>query len=450
MSGPKVVRIVTRSELISICEGRLARLRAALNDWIRVGRRNETVTDEEVTSAEAKLDRLRRLLAADRFKQVQEEAAAEEAFLRQDQQDRLQRAADAAAAERTSMRRRRESAVALLSALKRSSRQVNPGLLDDLEKASAGEPDPTVISRALAELAPEHSQSDDARRALAQRHKAGDDRRDIAEWVASQPRPESDPIMLQIEGRLAEMASFAGPGAAAEYEARFERARDETNTGRRNLLLDSLMADLSAAAAVARKRQQDVQELDLALAELATLDAVVHRGLDARRRAIRELGSGAEPILGDVRAAIDARRKAYAAEARRNAILKSLAGLGYEVREGLSTAWVQQGRVVLRNSARPLYGVELAGDPSTSRLQMRAVAFSSGSAGPDPARDKDAETLWCGDVSALQAQLAASGSNLVIERALSVGATPLKRVADDLIGTVTAQDAPVLREQKLS
>lgn len=450
MSGPKVVRIVTRSELVSICEGRLARLRAALKNWIRVGRRNETVTDEEVASAEARLDRLRRLLAADRFKQVQEEAAAEEAFLRQDQQDRLQRAADAAAAERTSMRRRREAAVALLSALKRLPRQVNSRLLDDLEKASAGEADPTVISRALAELAPEPSQSDGARHALAQRHKAGEDRRDIAEWVASQPRPEGDPIMLQIEGRLAEVASFAGPVAAAEFDARFERARDESNTGRRNLLLDSLVADLAAAAAVARKVQRDVQELDLALAELATLDEVTHRGFDARRRAIPESGAGAEPILGDVRAAIDTRRKADAAEARRNAILKSLAGLGYEVREGLSTAWVQQGRVVLRNSARPLYGVELSGDPSTSRLQMRAVAFGNGSAGPDPALDKDAETLWCGDVSALQAQLAASGSNLVVERAMSVGATPLKRMAEDIVGTVTAQEAPVLRERTVS
>ncbi|YCI88526.1 hypothetical protein M1D99_12320 [Pseudomonas sp. R3-41] len=39
-----------------------------------------------------------------------------------------------------------------------------------------------------------------------------------------------------------------------------------------------------------------------------------------------------------------------AALARREAVLDGLASLGYEVREGMATAWVETGKVVLRKS----------------------------------------------------------------------------------------------------
>lgn len=41
MSGPKVVRIVTREEHEAICRGMLARIDAALEQWAETGRRND-------------------------------------------------------------------------------------------------------------------------------------------------------------------------------------------------------------------------------------------------------------------------------------------------------------------------------------------------------------------------------------------------------------------------
>ena len=61
--------------------------------------------------------------------------------------------------------------------------------------------------------------------------------------------------------------------------------------------------------------------------------------------------------------------------ARRRAILQGLSSLGYEVTEGMATAWVEQGRVVLRKAASPDYGVELGGGIQSDRLQVRAVAY---------------------------------------------------------------------------
>jgi hypothetical protein len=100
------------------------------------------------------------------------------------------------------------------------------------------------------------------------------------------------------------------------------------------------------------------------------------------------------------------------------------------------------------SASRPSYGVEVSA--AGERMQMRPVAFQAGGVGPDPSRDVDAETIWCGDVSALQARLGDAGGGLVIERALPVGATPLKRIAVEVHPDPgAAVTAPVQRERTL-
>ena len=123
--------------------------------------------------------------------------------------------------------------------------------------------------------------------------------------------------------------------------------------------------------------------------------------------------------------------------------------LGYEVAEGMSTTWVSEGRLALRSATRPDYGVEVSGGES-GRMQMRAVAFEAGGVGPDPSRDRDAETIWCGDVTGLEERLAKIGGGLVIERALPVGATPLKRIAIDTpLGAAHAASVPAMKQRTL-
>jgi hypothetical protein len=114
----------------------------------------------------------------------------------------------------------------------------------------------------------------------------------------------------------------------------------------------------------------------------------------------------------------------------------------------MSTTFVKDGRLVLRSAARPDYGVEISAAAGSERMQMRAVALEVAGRGPDPGRDLDAETIWCGDVSKLQEKLATTGRGLRIEKALPIGATPLKRVAVTGTRTVDAE-APVLRERSL-
>src|SRR6478752_7576001 len=105
MSGPKVVRIVTREEILATCYGQLARLDAALDEWIRVGQRNECVDDSEVSAAKARREKLADLIGKDAFLAFQKEAPLEIAFLASDLQVRLAKAAEVVAAARASARR---------------------------------------------------------------------------------------------------------------------------------------------------------------------------------------------------------------------------------------------------------------------------------------------------------------------------------------------------------
>ena len=80
---------------------------------------------------------------------------------------------------------------------------------------------------------------------------------------------------------------------------------------------------------------------------------------------------------------------------------------------------------------------------------MRPVAFTAPGAPADTARDRDAETIWCGQVSELSKALTASGSGMEIVRALPIGATPLKRVSSPDHGAAEEAEAMVTMARSL-
>ena len=80
---------------------------------------------------------------------------------------------------------------------------------------------------------------------------------------------------------------------------------------------------------------------------------------------------------------------------------------------------------------------------------MRAVAFGTGGLGPDPGRDRDAETIWCGDVTRLRERLAESGGEFAIEKARRIGEVPLKRIALEGTQAGAAREAPAPRSRTL-
>ena len=115
MSGPKVVRIVTREEAIATCERDLQRLDKALARWENQASRLAQLSDAERAAAHARRASLHALLEQERWLDVQLQVKIESESQR-DLAEREERAIRQAAETRQQHRRLQENASALLQA----------------------------------------------------------------------------------------------------------------------------------------------------------------------------------------------------------------------------------------------------------------------------------------------------------------------------------------------
>lgn len=433
MSGPKVVRIVTREEIVAICEGHLRRLDQVIAAWIVEGRRAGMLSDEEIAGTRARREALAALIATDAFSDLQKAVPDEIAFLKADLVRRQQAAVDLAQQAAKRRRQGQHSTATLLSTLEEKGIEIPAELRGQLERLRSGEPIDNadgLLAQGFSLLMQDTGRTlSDAQRALANRLMPATTSADFQSWKATQLAASRDPAIDRLDRHIAEARVFLDTPEVARFSSRLNTIEDEPNAARRNLLADSLILDLSNAIATARERRAAVTALEEITAEIqayntadaaAFIDRARHCDTATPPNVIAELTEAGQDLVAQA-------RQQQAAEARRHAILSGLVRLGYEVHEGMTTAWAKDGRVVVKKPSVPGYGVEIGGQAQAGRLQVRAVSLV---ANRDVARDKDVETLWCGEFGRLQALLAQHGDDLLIERAMGVGEVPLKVVAD--------------------
>lgn len=428
MSGPKVVRIVTREEVLELCQGQLARVDAALSEWVRIGQRNDCLDEEAHKTAQQRRDALAALIASDRFMDFQKQAPIEEAFLRNDIQSRLAIVAAQQSMARAKGRRNEEAGKSLVRRLQTLDIEVGQTLVDDLMRG-----DTEALSKGFALLGQQKAKGTSA---LAERLR--DERvQTFAAWLAAQPPAPADAAIERLAGRIDELAPLVSADETMTWRTRLAEA-EGVEPARRHLLLDGLEVATGRALTEARARHALLIDVQLLAAETKAAGIAASAGKAIGGMAVEELKS----LQKQLTAALDAHRVSQAIAARRVAVLEGLTSLGYEVTEGMSTSFAENGQLVVRSAARPDYGVEVSAVGSGDRMQMRPVAFESEGEGPDPRQDRDAETIWCGDVTTLQARLAKLGGELTIERALAIGQTPLKRIASSSRKASRATAAP--------
>jgi hypothetical protein len=425
------MRIVTRDEIIAICKGHLAALNKAIHVWTEFCQLNGVATEDEIAATRARQAALAKLLAEDRFMELQKAVPDEIAFLKSDQQRRFERAAVKKASAVTNRRRTEAAAAGVLTALDQKGRSVPTELRGSLEQIAAGRnADTSAISRAFALLGDEKPAGvSEHQQKLASAHKENNDRLSFNEWLA-QSSAESDDEFARLDMRLAELTLVLGDKAVTDFQERLRFLCLEKPSRSRSLLIDSLELDLAQAVTNARKRKELEQRLTLLamrLSEAGSPEAeecsrTIVAQLEAPSDALLELEQKGEDILAQA-------VRAIAARARRQAVLKGLAELGYQVSEGMETAWVQDGHITLKRTLKSGYGVEITGNVDSGRVQMRTVAFRKPESSADKSSDRAAEAAFCNDVSKLQEEFAAEGNQIVIERAAEIGATPLKTVS---------------------
>lgn len=422
MSGPKVVRIVTRDEMLARCQTQLAGVEQALATWIEGCSRHQCASDSDIAATSARMDRLRDLVKRDQFTAFAEQATAEVDYLRDDQRRRMTLVAERAAAQRGIEGRQRQAARSLIETL-RSKGVAIPLPLEKALTVAKGSVDAAALQAGFSLLYAQHGSRSDERSSLARKLQGGDQVESFDSWIKRIPAPDDDKRVTQINSCIAELIALDNASAAAEAERLLEAAME---SGSVDLMLDSLLLGTVERLKAARARSLAHQEFLVVDAELRSAGL---QGQVSDEKGASATAQELKTLIEEMRTALAAHQAADAAGARRRAVLEGLASLGYEVTEGLETAGVDQGKVVLRSAMRPLYGVEVAGNLSFERAQIRAVAFVDSGASADPANDRDAETIWCGEVAKLQEHFVKGGGKILIEKAHDVGATPLKRIS---------------------
>ncbi|MGF6758088.1 hypothetical protein [Paraburkholderia sp. GAS42] len=434
MSGPKVVRIVTREEILAICQGHLRRLDRAIAHWTSEGRRVRELADEEVTATLRRRDALAGLIARDAFMELQKGVPDEIAFLTNDLARRERAAIEKAAITLKRERQGRENASTLLKALEARGASVPFTLKEQLQSVATGgevKNIESILAQGFNLLVPSGPTGlSAAQEELATQLKESNAEQGFDAWKARQRVPSPLDLLLdRVDVQIAEAQTVLGGERTADYMKRLRSIESGANEARQSLLLDSLILDLSSDVKTVRSQgavRAQLAELSLELLGVDSAATAIMQDAIAACDATTPADQLAA-LAEECRALVSAEAQRKAAQSRRDVILQGLAKLGYEVHEGMTTAWAKDGRVVLRKPSLPGYGVEVGGQAETSRLQVRAVALSENR---DVNRDKDVETIWCGEFSRLQQLVAENGNNLVIERALGVGQIPLKVVED--------------------
>ena len=380
MSGPKVVRIVTREEVLAICNGLLAQLDAALGRWGRDVALIGGLPASEIERFRARRDRIRALLEADRLLEIQKAVPSEIGYLATDLEDRRDRATSERARRRAGEHRVRATAKSLLGALSHRRGTLGP-LIEKLRALSRGEGmegAAPALHEAFGLLSDSGGDGglSEVQRQLAAALRDGDRTITISEWIAARTNADRDRDD-RIAEQITRFETEFGEAAGAAFQIRWDEISTERDPSRRRMMTDTLSLDIARA-------EREGREMEARRTELANLDAdlAAHAGEDteaARAAIARGLAS---ERTAEMDAAIDLGRRALedahlalSSEAQRRALTTQLGKFGYEVREGMETALVENGRIVVRTPHSEDYGIEVMS--AKSRFQLRAVRLAA-------------------------------------------------------------------------
>jgi hypothetical protein len=434
MSGPKVVRIVTREEVQALCLERIAVFDHVATELERFARRNNVWTSDLEEAVATKRRALQDLFDRHRWANVQKRATMEAEFLlRETERLKAHLVAEAEVA-RTERRRLADAARSIANALESAGHDVSAELRDVASRAlAAGDAElagmKSVLNAALLELVPAAPSVgvSAAQKDLAARLGGGEQALTYADWlVANAPQRESD---TRLDRLLAELDALEDRDAANRFVERAVTIAGETSPNRRALLTDSLILDLTAQLRVVRRRES----LFAAMREARDRHQRLCPQSDSLMRELDQAIASSDVTVGEhlieeARKREDGEIRRAAAFARRRAVLKGLAALGYEVRENMASAWAQDGRLVVRKAGSTDYGVELGATPDADRMQVRVVGAAQPLEPRTSQRDFDAEATWCNDFARLTRTLEEAGSEFNLEHAVPVGAQPVKTV----------------------
>jgi len=457
MSGPKVINIeMLQKQLERRAQQELQHLRLVLRSLGRVGLNEHELKDfnQRISDLTARIQQLER---SKNWVQITHEASAISSFIKSEIDEIARRKQ-----ERHELRLRARSNLVRTSHLIRKQCDALgipcPPNLMDIKLGMSDEQQQQVsadIARTLEDLI--------ARKVADQQ--SGESQRIkeiLSEFVkqneitsvSSLRQKDKDPRQTKMFQALAQIHTWLPPDRAAFFSERFQRILNEPDSSERLVRLDSLNLELSEE----RKRLQDVEQarelLENAMVILSPFsDAEVQQIVrEIEKELVSPQLKKAEMLIDQSKSLVDKITKEADSRHCRGLVLKALAELGYEIREGMELTWEKDGRVVISKPQDSDYGVEFMMAQGAPSIQARVVAFRDAGSETQTIRqrDKEVEEAWCSDFARMRSSLSDQGFNSKITHAVNPGGLPVKSIGSKQASAGAARtEVRKLKERKL-
>lgn len=264
----------------------------------------------------------------------------------------------------------------------------------------------------------------------------------LAEFLAKNPRPapaafaaDEDRVLQKLDGLLAKLAVLQDTAGWADLMRRVETVRAEADEPRRRSLYESLVLEASRRLKDLRAVEQWLVEVDALLAESAPYAGTAVDAVVAELRELRRAGRivALEPWKQRLTKTQQRELVRLEHERKRRAILESLTELGYETNEGMETALVQAGKLVVRKPGEADYAVEVVANNDLSMLQTAMVRYSDSEEMTEQQRlrDHEREEAWCADHARIREKMAARGLSAKFKMQMPAGSHPVRVVKRD-------------------
>ena len=414
---------------------RLRELNAMIEECLGLQNADPAAASEFRHHTEALLTKLNGHREAEQWGDLIAETTSYRDFYQQEAADLRHRAAERRATALRREHRLRQSATQLADAL---SKLPSSSERDDaLQQLAAAENNEEGFAAAAAEAADfvakthrEIAVTENARRLRELAATYADP--EASEATQSLPSVAKDPDELRLDRCWSLLGELEADDPAASIEGWKQKARTTSTAAlsERGLLLDSLVLELTTHIRAQRAHNAAKAAVEAALVEIEPLSSPDAEDWRTKLRAALEqpiLTAESQTLAESARTWLAQENAREDTREQRVAVLRALAELGYEVREGMVAAWTEQGRVVVHKPNEPLYGVEFSAPATGNAFQTRVVA--AGEQTRTNQRDREVEETWCSEFARLRAILAEDGFETNLAKAHEPGAIPIKAVA---------------------
>lgn len=242
-------------------------------------------------------------------------------------------------------------------------------------------------------------------------------------WQSGEPQSPFAQQCHQIELMIEKLRLVGNEAEANHHANQLIEMQKLSDSKKQRLLADSMIMNMAESLRNSVKRIELMEELTRLCAELESFDDKEMLTLSRDTEAIASLATAEQldVMIAKLKQAIETHEQQLSMRQQCEAVLAGLSELGYVVHENAVNSWLDNGQVVVSHATIPDYGLELGG--KQARFQARTVALTHQR---DTTRDKDVDAIWCSQHQQLQAILAKSHAELLVERALPAGQNVMK------------------------